>query len=264
MGETEMINRNDQNGVSLIAAVFIIVVLAFMGVMFVSLINTGGFTAVHDMQSTQALFIAEGGIQYTLGLNRNNIPNYSTNGIWTNLGEGQFKVDTPAYLTANIAAGAGVITVDSTASFPSAGRITIGSDFGIAYTGTDATHFTGVSGGQAHSQFNSVYPATQLASAIASDPSCTPLPNINVVESTGGFDIPGVIFIDTEYFYCTGTGVGPIRFTGCKRCYANSAPAAHPSTRFASQYALTSTGRVPSISGNAERVVRINAGPDDH
>jgi len=256
--------RNPQSrGVSIIAAVFIIVVLAFMGLMFVSLITTGSFSAINDMQSAQALYIAEGGLQYTLALNQTNIPNYSTHGDLINLGVGQFRVDTPAYLAEDIVAGANSIRVDSTASFPTAGRLTIGADFGITYTGTDATHFTGVAGGQAHSQFDSVYPATQLAAAIPNDPFCNPRPTISVVENSGGFIIPGIIFIDTEYFFCTGRIA--LQFQNCQRCYAGSAPAAHsPPNSFISQYVLTSTGRVAGISGNAERVVQIHAGPDDH
>ena len=228
--------RNPKSrGVTLIAAIFIIVVLAFMGVAFLSMVSTGGFSALNEMLSTQAFFIAEGGLQYTLGLNRSNMPNYSTNGAWINLGAGRFRVDTPAYLTANIAAGAGTIPVDSTTAFPAAGRLSIGDDFGITYTGKNATNFTGASGGLAHLQNNAVYPATKLNAAIANDPACAALPVINVVENTGGFDIPGIIFIDTEYFYCTARGpLTPFPFQNCQRCYAGSSPAAHPSTRFAS------------------------------
>ena len=61
MSETNMMNKKNQNGVSLIAAVFIIIVLGFMGVMFLSLVNTGSLTSVSDMQSAQALSVAEGG-----------------------------------------------------------------------------------------------------------------------------------------------------------------------------------------------------------
>ena len=248
-----------QKGVSIIAAIFIIVILAFMGVMFVSLLNTSGFSAINDMQSTQALYIAEGGLQYTLELNRNNMPNYSTNGNWINLGAGQFKVDTPAYLTANIAAGQAIIPVDSTASFPAAGRITIGTDFGITYTGKDATNFTGASGGQAHLQNNAVYPAAKL-SVVISAASCADLPTIDVLnEDTGGFDVKRPFFIDTEYFLCASKT--QYQFQNCKRCYMNSSKAAHNTNSYASQYNLTSTGRVPSIAGNAERVVGISAGP---
>jgi hypothetical protein len=249
----------NSRGVSLIAAVFIIVILGFMGVMFVSLITAGSFSAVNDMQSMQALYIAEGGLQYTLALNRNNIPNYSTNGNWKDLGAGQFKVDTPAYLTANAAAGAGTLSVDSTAAFPPAGRLTIGTDFGITYTGTDATHFTGVSGGQAHLQNNAVYPAARLSTVISAA-SCADLPTIDVLnEDTGGFDVRRPFFIDTEYFLCAAKT--QYQFQNCKRCCLGSSKAAHNTNSYAAQYNITSTGRVPGISGNAERVVGISAGP---
>ena len=58
--------RDNAHGVSIIAAIFIIVILGFMGVMFVSLIGTSSLTAVNDMQSTQALYLAEGGMEYIL------------------------------------------------------------------------------------------------------------------------------------------------------------------------------------------------------
>ena len=61
-----MTHARNQKGVSLIAAIFIIVVLAFMGTMFVSMIGTGSLTAVNDLQSAQALSLAEGGLQYAL------------------------------------------------------------------------------------------------------------------------------------------------------------------------------------------------------
>lgn len=50
-----MFRNPKSKGVSLIAAIFIIVILAFMGVMFVTLIGTGSLTSVNDMQSAQAL-----------------------------------------------------------------------------------------------------------------------------------------------------------------------------------------------------------------
>jgi hypothetical protein len=270
MGECVKALRDkiNQKGVSLIAAIFIIVILAFMGVMFVSLIGTGSFSSVNDLQSAQALYIADGGLQYTLALNRNNMPNYSTLGAWINLGAGQFRVDTMSYLTATVNANDVTITVDSTTGFPpGGGRLTINSDFDITYGGTTATTFTGILPipHGVHNFNSSVYPASSFSGFPAAFPNNCALPaspfDIPVDEATGGFQIPGIIFIDTEYFYCTGTAGGPIRFTGCERCFANSLPAAHPSGRFVSQYVLTSTGRVPSLAGNAERVVRVNTGP---
>lgn len=55
-----------QCGTSIIAALFIIVVLAFMGLMFATLIGTGSLSGVNDLQAAQALSVAEGGIQYAL------------------------------------------------------------------------------------------------------------------------------------------------------------------------------------------------------
>jgi hypothetical protein len=46
----------------------------------------------------------------------------------------------------NPASGAGVITVDTTAGFPSSGTLLIGSEQ-ISYTGTTATTFTGITRG---------------------------------------------------------------------------------------------------------------------
>ena len=257
----------DQSGVSLIAAIFIIIVLAFMGVMFLTLTHTATIGAVSDLHSAQALFIAEGGLQYTLAFNRNNIPNYSTNGAWHDLGAGRFKVDTPAYVTAAFNANDATLTVNTTAGFPSAGRLTIGTDFNITYSVTTPNSFQNIQPvpHQIHNVNDSVYPAARLMNTINNDPACGALPQIDIVEDPSGFEIPGIIFIDTEYFYCTGMDNVPpgYAFQNCQRCYANSSPAAHPSTRYASQYALTSTGRVASIYGDAERVVRINAGPYD-
>jgi type II secretory pathway component PulK len=61
--KSEIRNRKSR-GVTIIAAIFIIVVLGFMGVMFLSMVNTGSFTAVNDLQSAQALYVAEGGLEY--------------------------------------------------------------------------------------------------------------------------------------------------------------------------------------------------------
>jgi MSHA biogenesis protein MshP len=129
----------NQNGVSLIAAIFIIVVLAFMGLMFVSLIGTGSLTSVNDLKSAQALYIAEGGIERTLrflqeGNNCGAIT--ATFSAATNLGDGNFTVTgTPfrplpqARLLGAI--GANDTTIQSNtadlivAGYAPAGRITI-------------------------------------------------------------------------------------------------------------------------------------------
>lgn len=144
----ELLNRgmrNDmvkkQRGVSIIAAVFIIVILAFMGTMFVSLIGTDSLTAVNDVRSTQALFVAGGGgefarFQFKSGtlcdaLINNNIP----------LGQGAFSTSGQRFgplgttLTSAITNADSVIPVAAIAGFAPQGRIRI-DDEEINYSGT--------------------------------------------------------------------------------------------------------------------------------
>ena len=82
--------RDRQRGISLIAALFIIVIVAFMGVMFITLIVNTSLTSVNDVQSAQALYIAQGGLEYIL--NNRSFPNYSMGGTTQNLGAGYFGI----------------------------------------------------------------------------------------------------------------------------------------------------------------------------
>ncbi len=244
-----MMNKKHQNGVTIIAAIFIIVVLGFMGVMFLSMINTGSFTAVNDIQSAQALYVADGGMEYIL--ENRAFPNYSTAGTMVSLGTGSFTVSTPTYLTADPGAAGLTINVQSTATFPNAGRIIIDSEL-ITYTGKNATQFNvGVTRGaggttaSAHAVGNAVYPVTTVTN--------NPLPIGNTtinVTSNVGFSIPGVIVIDTEYIFCAGVS-GTAQFTSCIRGYKGSPAAAHLLGSNVFQYAITSTGTV----GSAQRAV---------
>ncbi|MBI5874514.1 MAG: hypothetical protein HZB81_01470 [Deltaproteobacteria bacterium] len=57
----------NQKGVSITAVVFIIVILSFMGVIFVSLLTTGVEESVVEYDSSRALYIAEGGAEAIIG-----------------------------------------------------------------------------------------------------------------------------------------------------------------------------------------------------
>ncbi|HAK60950.1 MAG TPA: hypothetical protein DCO77_11295 [Nitrospiraceae bacterium] len=242
---------NNQRGVSIIAAIFIIVILGFMGVIFLTFIGIGSFTSINDVQASRALFVAEGGVEYILG-NRT-FPNYSMAGATMNLGAGTFTVSTPTYLTANIGAAAGTIPVQSTVGFPAAGRIAIDSEL-IDYAGTTAVSFTGAtrgaggSGAAAHAAGNAVFPVTTVTvnlNAVAT--------TINV-GSTTGFSIPGVIKINTEYLHCTSSTA--ITFTNCTRGYKGTTAAVHGVGSNVYQYVLTSA----AVVGNARRSVRTMVG----
>ncbi len=239
-------DSRDQRGMSLIAAIFIIIILAFMGTMFVSLISTSNITSINDLQSTQAVYIAEGGWEYIL--ENRAFPNYSLTAA-TNLGAGSFSVATPAYLTGAVAIGNTIISVNSTSGFAASGRIVIDSEV-IVYTGITANSFTGAGPAAAiHASGNAVYPVTRAASVLANN--CT---TANVqVDSVANFLIPGIVAIGSEYLYCTGTAAGPARFTGCSRCYQGSSSSAHAIGDNIFQYIITSTGTV----GSAQRGLKL-------
>lgn len=135
----------NSKGVSLIAAVFIIVILGFMGVMFLSMINTGTLTSVNDLQSGQAFSIAEGGLEravYRLKNGTSCNPAFPTNLNETNvlLGQGDFDIaginytDSTAVLSAGINNVDTIIPVTSSVNFAPMGRIMIESEI-IDYHG---------------------------------------------------------------------------------------------------------------------------------
>ncbi|MBI3392394.1 MAG: hypothetical protein HY039_04330 [Nitrospirae bacterium] len=211
---------SSQRGGSIIAAVFLIIVIGFLGAIVVSLVSTQSFQSVGELKSTEALYIADGGIEYALKTGTNY--NYSYP-VWSSragatvanpcpsasaiaLGNGNFCVDPPTVLTATIVAGAVTIPVVSTTGFPASGILTIDSEQ-IAYTGTTPTSFTGLVTTAGHNQDAAVYPATTLTV----DPGAAGT-TISVA-STPGFLIPGIIKIDSEYIHCTGTTAAT--FTGC-------------------------------------------------
>lgn len=253
----------NQKGASVLAVVAAMLILGVMGVTLISLVTTGSDVSINQLQSEKAFNIAAGGIEYTLGKSKSNIPNYSTNGAWIDLGDGDFKVDTSAYLVSPVAILDTTISVDSTDSFPATGRIAIDDEF-IQYTAKDdgADTFTVNPATGTHTVNNSVYPAARLGAPGLGN-NCTSPVNINVSDDTGGFDIGHSFFIDTEYFYCTAKTAN--QFQNCTRCYAGSSPEAHPANNsYASQYILSSTGRITNIiSNNAQRIVRVSAGPKE-
>jgi MSHA biogenesis protein MshP len=138
------IQQSASRGVSIIAAIFIIVILAFMGVMLVSVRGTSTSSAVNELQSVRALSIAEGGLEFALRTGA--FCAYNT--AATTLGTGTFTVvsqyigpggTAPATLSGgNLPAGATAINVSSTANYRIPGTITIESEY-IFCTGTAGT-----------------------------------------------------------------------------------------------------------------------------
>jgi hypothetical protein len=142
-----------ERGVSLIAVVFLIVVLAFLGIIVVSLLSTQSSTSINEMQSTQAFYLAEGGIErvamYLVSpVLTERVACASIPAANTTLGAGQFSLNleagSPFYpasvtLSANISSTATSLTVGSNpSSYAPFGRIMIDREL-IDYTDRSTT-----------------------------------------------------------------------------------------------------------------------------
>ena len=250
-----MTKNINQNGVSLIAAIFILVVLAFMGVMFVSLINTSSLTSVNDMQSAQALYIAEGGVEFAQYSLAQNLDWYTSakDPISTgaqNLGVGSFITTTTLPATKLHAvmplASVNPVRVYTTDNFPVPGCIQIELEF-IRYTGTGTTVaacvgqppcFTNITraaaacfggGTQArHDRGDVVYPMTALGTAMPND--CNYIPTLLITANSklltaGTLDVEGE---EIAYGNSLTSGV-TTTLIGVQRCQNGSPSAAHAS-----------------------------------
>jgi hypothetical protein len=84
--------RRGQSGFSIVATIITLLMLSVFVAVAVSLVTTGSTGAVQGRQGVQALFIADGGLQYTV--RRNRFPNYGVTPAVA-LGEGSFSVSVP-------------------------------------------------------------------------------------------------------------------------------------------------------------------------
>ena len=242
-------SNGNQHGVSLIAAVFIIVILAFMGLIFVSLISTGSFTAINDLQSTQAFYTAEGGVEFEQRSLAQNLDWYrgASDPLYSDtrsLGPGSFTAVTtmPATkLTRRMQTGDNTARVYSTDRFPSSGFLQIEEDLTgsgeiVQYTGKTATTFTGVTRGRTigtvatvaspHSRGSTVYPVTTLSAGLAA--SCSTPATITVAQndkllSSGILDIEG----EEIRYTAIATAGGIMTLSGLKRCLGSVGPVSH-------------------------------------
>jgi hypothetical protein len=241
-----------ERGVSLIAAIFFLVIVGFMGTTVVSLMSTQSMTSAGELSSTQALYIAEGGSEFTQRALAQNLNWYrsATDPIATSatvLGVGTFTVNTylPVTLLRRRVTPASVnIPVFTTDRFPTAGVIQIDDITGagefVQYTGVTANTFTGITrdvtiGGVSAGAVGTfargmvVYPVTTLATALGSLGGCSPT-------SVAAFNVAahskllsaGTITIDTEDISYTGssTAGGVTTLTGVTRC-VNGTSTAH-------------------------------------
>lgn len=282
-------------GASLMVVIFLIVAVGFLGTMIASLIGTQSSTAVNNVRSTQAFYVAEGGSEFTQRALAQNLNWYrsTTDPIVTPataLGAGNFAVNTflPAtLLRRRVTPASANIPVFTTDRFPPAGGfiqiddITGAGEF-VQYTGVTANTFTGITrdvmiGGVSAGSVGTfargmhVYPVTRLTTALGSlGAVCTPtLAAAFTIESHTKFLSAGTVTINTEDISYTGssTAGGTTTLTGVTRCM-NGTSSAHAmwdpvipvlSDGAAPDYEalLISTGSVGAVPlGTASRVVQ--------
>lgn len=255
----------------MIAAIFIILVLAFVGVIFVSLIGSSSLTAVNDLQSCQALAVAEGGTEYTRAYLAPYVTwyDFATDPVVVannlTLGSGTFTVSISFPATSarkGFVAAASVIRVFSVDRFSAGGSIAVGGPGDIrTYTGTATggglgPRFTGVStGAAAYPAGTPIYPVLTLAAGITATDATLLFSGTNAK-----FLSKGTIFIDDpvngdEELACAGTQAAPAAFTGCMRGANGTTAVAHAAglnilpIQSAEEALITASG----IVGNARR-----------
>jgi len=104
----------NQKGASIIAVIAVMLILAVMGATLISLVTTGSDVSVNQLQSEQALNVAEGGKEYALRQLKENCSYAGEANIA--LGSGTFTVTVT---------GAGTKTITSTATVGSATRVVV-------------------------------------------------------------------------------------------------------------------------------------------
>ena len=250
---------NKQRGFLMIAAVILIVIVAFLAVTLGSMSASNVSTTVTNLGSTQVLFAAESGLEYEQRQLAQNLNWYrsSSDPIATTtqaVGSDSFTVSSnvPATLIRRaLTSAANVICVYTVSRFPATGSLQLKSDISsggefVTYTGVSTSHascanqpaFTGVSRGRpigtyatvagAHSRNDQVYPVTTLTTALASScvaPTTFQIAANSKLLSAGTLDIEG-----EEIGYARATTAGAVTtLTGVRRCLGIVGPTAHTS-----------------------------------
>ena len=97
---------SSQSGLSIIATVMVMMILALFAAVAVSLVTTGSSIGLQEEQGVEAFYIAEGGMHYAA---KKNFPNHDVSSA-VNLGSGSFTTSVPKLKTA-IGTGDTQITV---------------------------------------------------------------------------------------------------------------------------------------------------------
>lgn len=252
-----MQQRTSQHGYLMIAAVILIVIIAFLAVALSTMLASNVNTTVNNLGSMQGVYQADGGLEYEQRRLARNLDWYrsATDPMATttlSIGTDSFtvKANLPAtLLRKSLSSTASVVCVYTIDRFPATGSLQLDDDIAtggeyVAYTGTTASSatcgnlpaFTGVSRGQTigpvptvagiHSRGDRVYPVTTLMTALAA--SCASPLTFQITAhskflSAGTLDIQG-----EEIGYAkSSTAGGVMTLSGVKRCQNSTLAASH-------------------------------------
>jgi uncharacterized Zn-binding protein involved in type VI secretion len=252
------VSRRGQGGFLLIAGIVLLVVVAALVATMASIAASSGGAATDNLQSGQALFLAESGLELETRSMAQNLDWYRATSdpfdlATQNFGTGSFTVSTnvPATkLRRNITNAANVVCVYTIDRFPAAGSlqldddITSGGEY-ATYTGTTASlaacnnlpAFTGVARGvtiggvattaNVHTRGDRAYPVTTLAVAGLAN-SCTAPASFQVVAHSKFLDAQTLDIEGEEIAYTgTSTSGGNLVLTGVQRCQNGTISATH-------------------------------------
>ena len=242
-----MDRRKRQRGMLLVAAIVLLVVVSALVAAIAFVTATSGSSATDNLQSGQALFLAESGLEYEQRQLAQNVDWYRATtdpfDVVTNrpLGQGSFtiSVNVPATeLRTNMSAVPVPINVFTTNLFPSpSGTLLIDDDFtagtgtaefvtynavsaGSPYTFTiinrnvSINGVSGPSGAVAHTRGTNVYPVTTLSSALPALPlatgACASLPALTSLTIVANSKFPSIGTI--TLYHTSGTNAEQISY----------------------------------------------------
>ncbi|MBI1884658.1 MAG: hypothetical protein HYS08_10725 [Chlamydiae bacterium] len=261
----------NETGLSLLAVVLTLLILAVMGTVIISQFGSGVTTTLNEQTVAQAAFVTEGGEEVALRYLIDNA-RFGENGVSpqtssftdTSFGRGSFAVSSLYPLTAIantstafINSAATTVTVNSTSSFPSSGRLKIDLET-MTYAGKTATTFTGLTRGTDATVATDHYQRSHvfIATVLTADPGVAGT-TLNVA-STSGFLTSGTLRIGEELM--DYAGITSTTFTGLTRGTHGTTAALHGMGQTVwpglQQCEVTSTGTV-GTSGQMGYGVRV-------
>jgi Tfp pilus assembly protein PilX len=251
---TRAMPSRERGAFLIVAAVFVLIVLAFLGSVFLSTLTTSTTSSQNELQSTRAFAVAEGGLAFNQRALAMDLNWYlsTADPVATNtrpLGQGTFTATTTIPATElrtriPTAVSTAPIRVYTTNRFPNAGVIQVEDDITgtaefIQYTSTAGDTFAGTitrdvtvggisaaAGPSPHARGERVYPVTTLAEAMANN--CSPLATLRLAYhpkllGAGTLDIQGE---EVSYAGAASAG-GVLTLSGVQRCQNGTVSAAY-------------------------------------